>query len=158
MYRITPVLVDTALDATTMANSLASTEFWYRALTQTSEDLSFYVQPNSYIPAFNLPADKTATFSRRAFENFSATLRALLKWDSAWEPGGWILYTTAERVEFFGTMFRIKLTEITFYLLSESLGSIVCHSSGSWASLITHWSRVRFMGSSVLRWKIPVHT
>ena len=120
MFRITPICADTALDATNMANSLANSQFWFRSLTETSEDLGFYVQPNEFVPAFNLPMDKTSLFSRRAYENFSATMRSLFTWDAKWQPLGWNLYNTPERVEFFGFMFRKKLSDLTYHLLQES--------------------------------------
>ena len=119
VLRIEPIPAFTALDITNMANSLANSPFWYRALTNTSENLEWYVQPYSYVPAFNLSGDKIALFSIHSLQNFSATMRSTLGWTPSAKPLGWTLYSHAERIEHFGIILRKKLTDLTYELLSE---------------------------------------
>ena len=121
MYRLEPTDPAVMLDATNMANSLATSPFWYRALTSNSENFEFYVQPNLYVPAFNLPLEKTAVFDKHAVENFSNVMKNLLSWMPSCQPMGWSLYNTAERIEHFGFLLRKKLTDLTYFLLSERL-------------------------------------
>ena len=121
MFRLEPSDVDTILDATMRANSLANSQFWYRALTSTSENLELYVQPNTYVPAFNLSLDRTFVFSRRAYTKFSALMKNILCWMPSSQPLCWSLYTTAERAEHFGFLLRKKLTDLTYALLAERM-------------------------------------
>ena len=113
---------ETALDVTSMATALAHTSFYYRALTETSEDFEWYQTPLAHIPAFSLSPDLISPFEATAYENFSATMRALLKWDGSRTPAGWSNYSNYEKLEFFGFWFKRTLTEISKHLLSERQG------------------------------------
>ena len=119
MFRAYLQPIDTALDVSALATSLANQPFFFRSLTETSEDMEYYVTPHAYIPAFSISPDNLTHFEAAAYENLSATVRNFLKWDGGRTPVGWPNYTNYEKLEFFGFWFKRTLTEISRILLTE---------------------------------------
>ena len=114
-----PISAETAFDVSSMALSLANAPFYYRSLTDISRNWANYVTPHPFTPAFNLSPDLLDSFEPSAMSNFSAVFRRILHWDPLLTPPAWDHYTDTEKIEFFGTTFRMKLSSITFHLLAD---------------------------------------
>lgn len=147
IFKAHAILAETAFDVTNMAESLANSPFRFRALTDVSETWENYVTPHAFIPAFNLSPDLLDSVEPITLANFSAVFRKTLYWDAHLIPVGWNRFTDSEKIEFFGFLFRRKLTELTFHLLAEREGFCRCVVA-LWIKqrLETGRSLVRFSG------------
>ena len=126
IYKGHAIPAETAFDVANMAVSLANSSFRYRALTDISERWENYVNPHGFIPAFNLSPEFLDSIEPITLANFSAVFRRTLHWDARLIPIGWNRMTDSEKIEFFGILFRRKLTELCFHLLAERGGYFRC--------------------------------
>ena len=122
MFRAEGHSVDFGVNIAHMANSLANSKVHFRALTDVSENFRNYVTPYGFIPAFNLAQDQIRILDRAAYENFTALVKNHIHWDNSRAVLGWQEYTNAEKLEYFGSWYRLTLTEISFHLLLDRKG------------------------------------
>ena len=119
MFRAQGYPAEIGVDVTHMANSLANSKVFFRSLTDVSDNFQSYVTPYGFIPAFNLSPDQIRIVDRAAYQNFTALLKTYIHWDNSRVVIGWHDYTNAEKVEFFGSWFRLTLTELSYHLLAD---------------------------------------
>ena len=109
------------IDSTEMAIALSDSDFHYRALTDTSEQFSWYRIPFSRVSAFTLPSEHIAKVELQGLMEWSATFRETIRWDQARNPEGWPLYTEHEKLQSLGIWFKKMLTALTVALLKVRL-------------------------------------
>ena len=126
MFRAQGYPADLGVDVAHMAISLANSKIHFRSLSDTSEKFQLYVTPYSFIPALDLDPDQIAVLDYASYVNFSATVKNFIHWDNSRVLPGWKNYSNAEKVEFFGTWFRLTLSELAFQFLADrERGSVV---------------------------------
>ena len=126
MFRAESHPADLGIDVAKMATSLANSKIFFRALTDLSEKFDTYRTPFHYIPAFELSPDQIKIVDRSSYQNFATLLMDRIHWDNSRVVTGWDEYTTAEKVEHFGSLFRLLLSDISFHLLSDRW-DMKCH-------------------------------
>ena len=119
MFRAEGHPAELGVDMAHMADSLSSSKIFFRALTDESEKFDTFRTPFFFIPAFDLSPDQIRIIDRASYQSFTALLKDHIHWDNSRIVTGWEEYTTAEKIEHFGSVFRVMLTELTYNLLSE---------------------------------------
>ena len=119
MFRAQGYPADIGVDVAHMANSLVNSKICFRSLTDISDNFQSYITPYGFIPAFDLAPDQIKTIDRAAYQNFTALMKTHIHWDNSRVVIGWAEYTNAEKVEFFGSWFRMTLTELSYHLLAD---------------------------------------
>ena len=122
MFRAESHPAELGIDVAKMATSLANTKIYFRALTDLSEKFDTYRNPFVFIPAFELSPDQIRIIDRQSYQNFTTLLKDHIHWDNSRVVAGWNEYTTAEKVEHFGSVYRLMLSKIMFTLLSDRWG------------------------------------
>ena len=90
----------TVSDTTDMALALSASPFYYRALTDTSENFQWYKVPFSRVSAFTLPNDHLARVDLQELMEWSAFFREAVRWDQTRTPEGWSAYSDHEKLQF----------------------------------------------------------
>ena len=128
MFRAQGYPAELGVDVAHMAISLANSRIYFRSLSDTSEKFQLYVNPYGFIPAFDLAQDQIGILDHASYTNFTALMKTHIHWSNSRVVPGWNNYSNAEKVEFFGSWFRLTLTELSFHLLADRYG-------GMWYSL-----------------------
>ena len=108
-----------AYDPTDMALALSNSTFYYRALTDISEDFSWYIVPYGRIQALNLPADYLAKVDLQELMEWSAFFRETLRWDQTRTPEGWTAYSDNEKLQYLAAWFKKILTDLSVQLIKS---------------------------------------
>ena len=106
-------------DTTDMALALSASPFYYRALTDTSEDFQWYKIPFSRISAFTLPSDHLARIDLQELMEWSTFFRETIRWDQTRSPEGWSAYSDHEKLQFLAAWFKKILTDLTVRLIKS---------------------------------------
>ena len=126
MFRAQGHPAEQGIDVAKMATSLANSKVYFRALTDLSEKFDTYRTPFNFIPAFELSPDQVRIIDRSSYQKFTTLMKDHIHWDNSRIVIGWEEYTVAEKVEHFGSIFRIMLSKMSFDLLAERSG-MKCH-------------------------------
>ena len=106
-------------DSTDMALALSKSPFYYRTLTDISENFSWYRVPFNRISAFALPADHLARVDLQEIMDWSSFFRETVRWDQTRNPEGWTAYSDHEKLQFIAAWFKRILTDLTVRLLKS---------------------------------------
>ena len=142
MFRAQGYPAELGIDVVQMANSLSNSRIYFRALTDSSEKFELFVTPFHFIPAFDLSPDQIKIIDRASYQNFLALVKLHIHWDNSRVVTGWSEYTTAEKVEYLGSWYRLTLSQISFHLLGDRSG-MECHSLGRKAGITNRGFEVR---------------
>ena len=106
-------------DSTDMALALSKSPFYYRTLTDISENFNWYQVPFNRISAFALPADQLARVELQELMEWSSFFRDTVRWDQTRNPEGWTAYSDHEKLQFIAAWFKKLLTDLTVRLLKS---------------------------------------
>ena len=106
-------------DSTDMAVALSKSPFYYRTLTDVSENFAWYKVPYNHISAFALPSDHLARVDLQELMEWSASFRETIRWDHTRNPEGWTAYSDHEKLQFLAAWFKKILTDLTVHLLKS---------------------------------------
>ena len=107
-------------DSTDMALALSGSPFYYRTLTDTSEDFKWYKVPYNRMTAHALPSDHLARVDLQELMDWSAYFRETIRWDQTRTPEGWTAYSDHhEKLQFLAAWFKKILTDLTVQLLKS---------------------------------------
>ena len=106
-------------DSTDMAMALSKFPFYYRTLTDISENFDWYKVPFNRISAFALPSDLLARVDLQELMEWSAFLRETIRWDQTRNPEGWSAYSDNEKLQAIAVWFKKILTDLTVRLLKS---------------------------------------
>ena len=108
-----------APDSTDMALALSKSPFYYRTLTDISEDFTWYRTPFNRISAFALPAENLSRIDLQELMDWSSFFRELVRWDQTRTPEGWTAYSDHEKLQFLAAWFKKILTDMTVKLIKS---------------------------------------
>ena len=107
------------LDSTDMAFALSKSPFYYRTLTDVSENFAWYKVPFNRISAFTLPSEHLARVDLQELMEWSAFFRETVRWDQTRNPEGWSGYSDHEKLQSIAAWFKKVLTDLTVRLLKS---------------------------------------
>ena len=116
-------------DSTDMALALSKSTFYYRTLTDISENFDWYRIPFNRISAFALPAEHLAKIDLQELMDWSSSFRELIRWDQTRTPEGWTAYSDHEKLQFLAAWFKKILTDLTVNLIKSRLERLLCIES-----------------------------
>ena len=114
-------LATSSTDSTDMALALSKSGFFYRTLTDISEDFQWYRIPYSHVAAFSVPSEHIAKIELQELMHWSAFFRETVRWDQARNPEGWSAYSDHEKLQYLAAWYKKILTELTVKLLKTRL-------------------------------------
>ena len=106
-------------DSTDMALALSQSPFYYRALTDISENFEWYRIPFNRMAAFALPPEHLARVDLQEMMEWSSFFRETIRWDQTRTPEGWTAYSDHEKLQFIAAWFKKTLTDLTVYLIKS---------------------------------------